>query len=178
MHIHILGVGGSFMAGLAMLGRALGHTITGSDAQVYPPASTQLAAAGIDIFSGYSAANLKHKPDVVVIGNALSRGNPEVEAVLDQGLPYTSGAQWVAENILHERWVIAVAGTHGKTTTASMIAWILEYAGLDPGFLIGGVPCNVDVSARLRAAPFFVFEADEYDTACFDKRSKFIHYRP
>ncbi|MEE8210613.1 MAG: UDP-N-acetylmuramate:L-alanyl-gamma-D-glutamyl-meso-diaminopimelate ligase [Acidiferrobacterales bacterium] len=178
MHIHILGVGGSFMAGLAMLGRALGHTITGSDAQVYPPASTQLAAAGIDIFSGYSAANLKHKPDVVVIGNALSRGNPEVEAVLDQGLPYTSGAQWVAENILHERWVIAVAGTHGKTTTASMIAWILEYAGLDPGFLIGGVPCNFDVSARLRAAPFFVIEADEYDTAFFDKRSKFIHYRP
>lgn len=178
MHIHILGIGGSFMAGVAMLARELGHTITGSDAKIYPPASTQLADAGIDVFAGYDTSNLQPAPDLVIIGNALSRGNVEVEAVLDAGLAYTSGAQWVAENILRDRWVLAVAGTHGKTTTTSMLAWILEQAGHNPGFLIGGVPENFGVSARLGDAPFFVIEADEYDTAFFDKRSKFVHYRP
>ena len=178
MHIHILGIGGSFMAGVAMLARELGHTITGSDAKIYPPASTQLADAGIDVFAGYDTSNLQPAPDLVIIGNALSRGNVEVEAALDAGLAYTSGAQWVAENILRDRWVLAVAGTHGKTTTTSMLAWILERAGHNPGFLIGGVPENFGVSARLGDAPFFVIEADEYDTAFFDKRSKFVHYRP
>jgi UDP-N-acetylmuramate: L-alanyl-gamma-D-glutamyl-meso-diaminopimelate ligase len=178
MHIHILGIGGSFMAGVAMLARELGHIITGSDAKIYPPASTLLADAGIDVFAGYDTSNLQPAPDLVIIGNALSRGNVEVEAVLDAGLAYTSGAQWVAENILRDRWVLAVAGTHGKTTTTSMLAWILERAGHNPGFLIGGVPENFGVSARLGDAPFFVIEADEYDTAFFDKRSKFVHYRP
>ena len=178
MHIHILGIGGSFMAGVAILARELGHTITGSDAKIYPPASTQLADAGIEVFVGYDASNLQPAPDLVIIGNALSRGNLEVEAVLDLGLAYISGAQWVAENVLRDRWVLAVAGTHGKTTTTSMLAWILEQAGHKPGFLIGGVPENFGVSARLGDAPFFVIEADEYDTAFFDKRSKFVHYRP
>jgi len=178
MHIHILGIGGTFMGGLAMLARELGHRVTGSDSKIYPPMSTQLAAHNIGLLEGYGPENLKAKPDLVIIGNALSRGNPEVEAVLDQGLRYTSGAQWLADNVLPGRWVLAVAGTHGKTTTTSMLAWILERAGLAPGFLVGGVPENFGVSARLGNAPFFVIEADEYDTAFFDKRSKFVHYRP
>jgi len=178
MRIHILGIGGTFMGGVALLARALGHGVTGSDAKVYPPMSTQLEAEGITLREGYAPAHLEPAPDLVLIGNALSRGNPAVECVLDRGIPYTSGAQWVAENVLQGRWVLAVAGTHGKTTTTSMLAWILEYANLKPGFLIGGVPENFGVSARLGDEPFFVIEADEYDTAFFDKRSKFVHYRP
>jgi UDP-N-acetylmuramate: L-alanyl-gamma-D-glutamyl-meso-diaminopimelate ligase len=179
MRIHILGIGGTFMGGVALLARDLGHEVTGSDAKVYPPMSTQLEAQGIRLMEGYDAAHLDAaRPDLVIIGNALSRGNALVEAVLDRGLRYTSGAQWIAENVLHGRWVLAVAGTHGKTTTSGMLAWILEHAGLKPGFLIGGVPENFGVSARLGEAPFFVIEADEYDTAFFDKRSKFVHYRP
>ncbi|PCH84353.1 MAG: UDP-N-acetylmuramate:L-alanyl-gamma-D-glutamyl-meso-diaminopimelate ligase [Piscirickettsiaceae bacterium] len=178
MRVHILGICGTFMGGLAVMAKRLGHTVTGSDVGVYPPMSTQLEAEGIELMQGYSADNLAIKPDIVVIGNALSRGNEEVEAVLNQGLPYTSGAQWLAENILQGRWVLAVAGTHGKTTTSSMLAWILEYAGLTPGFLIGGVPLNFGISARLGESNYFVIEADEYDTAFFDKRSKFVHYRP
>jgi len=179
MRLHILGIGGTFMAGVALLARDLGHEVSGSDAGVYPPMNTQLEAQGIRLMEGYEAAHLDvARPDLVVIGNALSRGNPLVEAVLDRGLRYTSGAQWVAENVLQGRWVLGVAGTHGKTTTASMLAWILEHAGLAPGFLIGGVPENFGVSARLGREPFFVIEADEYDTAFFDKRSKFVHYRP
>ena len=167
------------MGGVAVLARDLGHEVTGADAKVYPPMSTQLEAQGVQLMEGYDAAQLDAvKPDLVIIGNALSRGNALVEAVLDRGLPYTSGAQWIAENVLQGRWVLAVAGTHGKTTTSSLLAWILEYAKLKPGFLIGGVPENFGVSARLGAAPFFVIEADEYDTAFFDKRSKFVHYRP
>jgi UDP-N-acetylmuramate: L-alanyl-gamma-D-glutamyl-meso-diaminopimelate ligase len=173
-----LGVGGTFMGGLALLARELKFTVSGCDAAVYPPMSTQLAAQQITFVEGYDPKQLDElKPDVVVIGNAFSRGNPLVEAVLDRGMPYTSGAQWVAENVLPKRWVLAVAGTHGKTTTASLTAWILEHAGLKPGFLIGGIPENFGVSARLGADPFFVIEADEYDTAFFDKRSKFVHYR-
>lgn len=178
VHVHILGICGSFMAGAAALARALGHEVSGSDAVTYPPMSTQLAQAGIRVCEGYTPENLTPAPDLVIIGNALSRGNPEVEAVLEAGLPYTSGAQWLAEHVLRGRWVIAVAGTHGKTTTASMIAWILQHAGHNPGFLIGGIPENFGISARLGNAPFFVIEADEYDTAFFDKRSKFIHYHP
>ena len=178
MKVHILGICGTFMGGLAVMAKRLGHTVTGSDAGVYPPMSTQLEAEGIELMSGYSADNLALKPDIVVIGNALSRGNEEVEAVLNLGLPYTSGAQWLADNVLQGRWVLAVAGTHGKTTTSSMLAWILDYAGLKPGFLIGGVPLNFSISARLGESEFFVIEADEYDTAFFDKRSKFVHYRP
>ncbi len=179
MRIHILGIGGTFMAGVAVLARDLGHEVTGSDARVYPPMSTQLEAQGIRLMEGYEASHLDSaKPDLVIIGNALSRGNALVEAVLDRGLRYISGAQWIAENVLHGRWVLAVAGTHGKTTTSSLLAWILEHAGLKPGFLIGGVPENFGVSARLGHEPFFVIEADEYDTAFFDKRSKFVHYRP
>ena len=166
------------MGGLALLARELGHEVTGSDANVYPPMSTQLEDAGIQLMEGYSADNLARRPDLVVIGNALSRGNPEVEAVLDQGLPYVSGPQWLGERVLPGRWVLAVSGTHGKTSTASMLAWLLEEAGLAPGFLIGGVPHNFGLSARLGGTDFFVIEADEYDTAFFDKRSKFIHYRP
>lgn len=166
------------MGGLAVMAKQLGHTVTGSDAGVYPPMSTQLEAEGIELMNGYSADNLAEKPDAVVIGNAVSRGNEEVEAVLNLGLPYTSGAQWLAENVLHNRWVLAVAGTHGKTTTSAMLAWILDYAGLKPGFLIGGVPLNFGISARLGNSDYFVIEADEYDTAFFDKRSKFVHYRP
>jgi len=178
MRIHILGIGGTFMGGVAVLARALGHSVTGSDAKVYPPMSTQLEAEGIALREGYDPAHLEPAPDLVIIGNALSRGNPAVEHVLDRGIPYTSGAQWVAENVLHGRWVLAVAGTHGKTTATSMLAWILEYANLKPGFLVGGMPENFGVSARLGDEPFFVIEADEYDTAFFDKRSKFVHYRP
>ncbi|MDI5986061.1 UDP-N-acetylmuramate:L-alanyl-gamma-D-glutamyl-meso-diaminopimelate ligase [Halomonas sp. M4R5S39] len=179
MHLHILGICGTFMGSLALLARELGLTVSGSDANVYPPMSTQLEEAGIHLAEGYAAANLTPRPDLVVVGNALSRGNPEVEALLDRGLPYVSGPQWLAEHVLAGRQVIAVAGTHGKTTTASLLAWLLESAGLAPGFLIGGVPRNFGVSARLGAhdAPFVV-EADEYDTAFFDKRSKFVHYRP
>jgi UDP-N-acetylmuramate: L-alanyl-gamma-D-glutamyl-meso-diaminopimelate ligase len=178
MHLHILGICGTFMGGLALLARSLGHRVTGSDANVYPPMSTQLEAAGIALTEGYEPSQLDPPPDQLVIGNALSRGNPAVERALDAGLRYTSGAQWLAEEVLHGRWVLAVAGTHGKTTTASMLAWILEHAGLAPGFLIGGVPRDLGVSARLGDGPFFVVEADEYDTAFFDKRSKFVHYRP
>ena len=167
------------MGGVALLARDLGHEVTGSDAKVYPPMSTQLAAQGIRLLEGYDAAHLDNvKPDLVVIGNALARGNALVEAVLDRGLRYSSGPQWIAENVLPGRWVLAVAGTHGKTTTAGMLAWILEHAKLNPGFLIGGVPENFGFSARLGDEPFFVIEADEYDTAFFDKRSKFVHYRP
>ncbi|MGM0702717.1 MAG: UDP-N-acetylmuramate:L-alanyl-gamma-D-glutamyl-meso-diaminopimelate ligase [Pseudomonadota bacterium] len=179
MHLHILGICGTFMGSLALLAREAGFTVSGSDAGVYPPMSTQLAEAGIGLCDGYAAANLEPHPDLVVVGNALSRGNPEVEAVLDAGLPYVSGPQWLAERVLPGRQVIAVAGTHGKTTTASLVAWLLESAGFSPGFLIGGVPRNFGVSARLGAADApFVVEADEYDTAFFDKRSKFVHYRP
>ncbi len=179
MHVHILGICGTFMGGIALLARANGHKVTGQDANVYPPMSTQLQEQGIDLIQGYDLQPIKdHSPDVVVIGNALSRGNSAVEYVLENNIPYTSGAQWLAENILHDRWVLAVAGTHGKTTTSSMLAWILEYSGLTPGFLIGGVPENFGVSARNGNHPFFVVEADEYDTAFFDKRSKFVHYHP
>src|SRR3569623_1344481 len=178
MHIHILGICGTFMGGIALVARELGLTVSGSDANVYPPMSTQLEAQGIGLLQGYEAAHLDPAPDLVVIGNALSRGNAAVEYTLDRGIPYTSGPAFLAEYVLKDRWVLAVAGTHGKTTTASMLAWILEYAGLHPGFLIGGVPNNFGISARLGDAPFFVVEADEYDTAFFDKRSKFVHYRP
>ncbi len=178
MHIHILGICGTFMGGIALLARALGHEVSGSDANVYPPMSTQLAAQGIALHEGYAAEHLQPRPDCVVVGNALSRGNPAVEYVLDQGLPYTSGPQWLAEHVLQDRWVLAAAGTHGKTTTASMLAWLLQDAGLEPGFLIGGIPENFGVSARLGSGRLFVVEADEYDTAFFDKRSKFVHYRP
>ena len=179
MHLHILGICGTFMGSLALLARELGFQVSGSDSNVYPPMSTQLEEAGIELREGYAAANLIPRPDLVIVGNALSRGNPEVEALLNQGLPYMSGPQWLAEHVLPGRRVIAVAGTHGKTTTASLLAWLLESAGLAPGFLIGGVPRNFGVSARLGAADApFVVEADEYDTAFFDKRSKFVHYRP
>ncbi|MFQ5642473.1 MAG: UDP-N-acetylmuramate:L-alanyl-gamma-D-glutamyl-meso-diaminopimelate ligase [Thiogranum sp.] len=178
MKIHILGICGTFMGGLAILAREAGFEVQGSDAGVYPPMSTQLQEQGIELQQGYSADNLEPAPDQVVVGNAMSRGNAAVEAMLDKGLDYTSGPQWLAENLLQGRWVLAVAGTHGKTSTAGMLAWILEAAGLQPGFLIGGVPGNFGVSARLGATPFFVVEADEYDTAFFDKRSKFVHYRP
>ena len=178
MHIHILGICGTFMGGIALLARARGIEVSGSDANVYPPMSTQLEEQGIALGEGYDAAHLRPAPDCVVVGNALSRGNAAVEHVLNQGLPYTSGPQWLAEHVLQDRWVLAVAGTHGKTSTASLLAWILEYAGLEPGFLIGGIPRNFGVSARLGGGAFFVVEADEYDTAFFDKRSKFVHYRP
>ena len=179
MHLHIIGICGTFMGSLALLARELGHQVSGSDQHVYPPMSTQLSDAGITLMEGYRADHLSPKPDLVVVGNALSRGNEEVEALLNSGVPYTSGAQWLAEHVLPGRRVIAVAGTHGKTTTASILAWLLESGGLIPGFLIGGVPRNFGVSARLgdSRAPFVV-EADEYDTAFFDKRSKFVHYRP
>jgi UDP-N-acetylmuramate: L-alanyl-gamma-D-glutamyl-meso-diaminopimelate ligase len=178
MHIHILGICGTFMGSLAVLAKELGHRVTGSDANVYPPMSTQLEAQGIELTQGYDAAQLTPAPDLVVIGNALSRGNPAVEYVLSQGLPYVSGPQWLADHVLQGRWVLAVAGTHGKTSASSMLAWVLEHAGMSPGFLIGGVPQNFGISARLGGTPFFVVEADEYDSAFFDKRSKFVHYRP
>jgi UDP-N-acetylmuramate: L-alanyl-gamma-D-glutamyl-meso-diaminopimelate ligase len=178
MHLHILGICGTFMGGIALLARALGHRVTGSDTNVYPPMSTQLEAAGIALMEGYEPGHLNPAPDVVVVGNAMKRGIPAVEAMLNLGLRYCSGPEWLRENLLVDRWVLAVAGTHGKTTTASMLAWVLEDAGLAPGFLIGGVPMDFGLSARLGEAPFFVVEADEYDTAFFDKRSKFVHYRP
>ena len=181
MHLHILGICGTFMGGIAAIARKAGYTVTGCDANVYPPMSTQLAALGIDLIEGYDAAQLQgvaRNADVFVIGNAISRGNPLLEAILDAGRAYTSGPQWLADAVLHEKWVLAVAGTHGKTTTTALLAWILDCAGLAPGFLIGGVAMDFDVSARLTDAAFFVIEADEYDTAFFDKRSKFVHYRP
>ncbi|MFL9857901.1 UDP-N-acetylmuramate:L-alanyl-gamma-D-glutamyl-meso-diaminopimelate ligase [Paraburkholderia madseniana] len=179
MHIHILGICGTFMGGLAVLARGAGHTVTGCDAGVYPPMSTQLEAQGIRLIEGYDAEQLNGlNADLFVIGNVVSRGNPLMEAILDRGLPYVSGPQWLGEHVLNGKWVLAVAGTHGKTTTSSMLTWLLEDAGLNPGFLIGGVPLNFGVSARLTDSSFFVIEADEYDTAFFDKRSKFVHYRP
>ncbi len=177
MRIHILGICGTFMGGVAALARAAGHQVTGCDANVYPPMSSQLAAQGIELIEGYGADQAALNPDVFVIGNVVSRGNSLVEEILNRGLPYTSGPQWLAEHVLAGKWVLAIAGTHGKTTTAALLAWILEAAGLNPGFLIGGVPENFGISARATASPFFVIEADEYDTAFFDKRSKFIHYR-
>jgi len=188
MHIHILGVCGTFMGGVAVLAQAAGHRVTGCDAHVYPPMSTQLTEQGIALVEGFGADQINLKPDLYVIGNVVSRGNPLMEAILDLGLPYASGPQWLSEHILEHCQVLAVAGTHGKTTTASIAAWVLYEAGLQPGFLIGGVPGNFGISARLPAQfstenaigvrPWFVIEADEYDTAFFDKRSKFVHYRP
>jgi UDP-N-acetylmuramate: L-alanyl-gamma-D-glutamyl-meso-diaminopimelate ligase len=190
MHIHILGICGTFMGGLAALAREAGHRVTGCDAGVYPPMSDQLRALGIDLIEGYGTEQLALKPDIWVVGNVVSRARsadgtpryPLMEAILDQGLRYTSGPQWLAENVLQGRHVLAVAGTHGKTTTTAMLAWILEHAGQQPGFLVGGVPLNFGLSARLgnmaRPGTAFVIEADEYDTAFFDKRSKFVHYRP
>jgi len=181
MHIHILGICGTFMGGLAVLAREAGHKVTGCDSNVYPPMSTQLQAQGIELIEGYDARQIDLRPDLFVIGNVVSRGNPLMEEILNRGLPYTSGPQWIGEHILRNKWVLAVAGTHGKTTTSSMLAWILEDAGYHPGFLIGGVPMNFGISARLSGkeagSAFFVIEADEYDTAFFDKRSKFVHYR-
>ena len=179
MHIHILGICGTFMGGIAALAKAEGHTVTGCDANVYPPMSTQLEALGIALTEGYSAAQLDTFPaDVYVIGNVITRGNPLMEAIMNRGLPYLSGPDWLARNFLAGKWVLAVAGTHGKTTTSAMLARILDFAGLDPGFLIGGVPADFGVSAKATGSNFFVIEADEYDTAFFDKRSKFVHYRP
>ena len=178
MHIHILGICGSFMGGVAILAKALGHQVSGSDANVYPPMSTQLKAHDIELMESYTAALPDPAPDLVLVGNALSRGNPAIEHILNEGLPYTSGPAWLAENVLGGRWVLAVAGTHGKTTTASILAWLLESAGMNPGFLVGGLPANFGVSARLGGPDVFIVEADEYDTAFWDKRSKFVHYRP
>ncbi|MCX7140315.1 MAG: UDP-N-acetylmuramate:L-alanyl-gamma-D-glutamyl-meso-diaminopimelate ligase [Proteobacteria bacterium] len=178
MHIHILGICGTFMGGIAAIARQAGHRVTGCDANVYPPMSTQLQAQGIDLIEGFGADQISMKPDLWVVGNVVSRGTPLIEEILDQGEPYISGPQWLAENVLPSKWVLAVAGTHGKTTTSSMLAWILEAAGKQPGFLIGGVPQDFGVSARLTGSRFFVIEADEYDTAFFDKRSKFVHYHP
>jgi len=177
-HLHILGICGTFMGGIAALAKELGFKVTGCDAHVYPPMSTQLAELGIELKQGYHVEHFDDEPDLVIVGNAMSRGNVMVEHMLERNIPYISGPQWLLENVLKDRWVLAVSGTHGKTTTSSMLAWILEYAQLAPGFLIGGVPQNFDSSARLGNAPFFVIEADEYDTAFFDKRSKFVHYRP
>ena len=178
MHIHILGIGGTFMAGIAALARARGHKVTGSDRPLYPPMSGQLAALGIDVIDGYDNDRLQPAPDCVVVGNVMRRGMAVVERLLDSGLPYCSGPEWLARELLHDRWTLAVAGTHGKTTTTSILAYLLERAGLKPGFLVGGIPADFGVSARLGETPFFVVEADEYDTAFFDKRSKFVHYRP
>jgi len=178
VHLHIVGIAGTFMGGIAALARAAGHRVTGSDRNVYPPMSTQLTALGIDLIEGYAPDQLLLEPDVFVIGNVMSRGNPLVEAILASGRRYESGPEWLARNVLAERWVLGVAGTHGKTTTSSLLAWILEHAGLEPGFLIGGVPLDFGVSARLGGGRHFVVEADEYDTAFFDKRAKFVHYRP
>jgi UDP-N-acetylmuramate: L-alanyl-gamma-D-glutamyl-meso-diaminopimelate ligase len=174
MHIHIIGICGTFMGGVALLARAAGHRVTGCDANVYPPMSTQLEEQGIELVSGYDVAQLSLEPDLFVVGNAISRGNPLLEAVLERNLAYVSGPQWLAENILRGRWVLGVAGTHGKTTTTALLTWILEEAGLSPSFLVGGVPQGFGISARLTNSAFFVIEADEYDTAFFDKRSKFI----
>jgi len=178
MHIHILGICGTFMGGVAILAKSLGYKVTGSDKNVYPPMSTQLEEQGIELIQGFDPSQLDTKPDLVVVGNAMSRGNPCVEAVLNQQIPYISGPQWLLEHVLKDKWVLAVAGTHGKTSTSSMLAWVLEFAKMAPGFLIGGVPENFGLSARLGETPFFVIEADEYDSAFFDKRSKFVHYHP
>jgi UDP-N-acetylmuramate: L-alanyl-gamma-D-glutamyl-meso-diaminopimelate ligase len=178
MHIHILGICGTFMGGIAAIARAAGHKVTGCDANVYPPMSTQLQALGIELIEGFAPEQATLAPDLFVIGNVVTRGNVLMEEILDRGLPYISGPQWLAENVLRGKWVLAVAGTHGKTTTTSMLAWMLEQGGLNPGFLVGGVPENFGISARLGGTPFFVIEADEYDTAFFDKRSKFVHYGP
>lgn len=178
MHVHILGICGTFMGSLAVLAKQMGHQVSGSDANVYPPMSTQLEQQGIELMEGFRAEHLQPRPDLVIIGNALSRGNPAVEHVLNEGLNYTSGPQWLAQYVLHDRWVLGVAGTHGKTTTSAMLAWILQYAGLQPGYLIGGVCNNFPSSAHLGESDFFVVEADEYDSAFFDKRSKFVHYSP
>jgi len=190
MHIHILGICGTFMGGIAAIAQESGHKVTGCDENVYPPMSTQLESLGIELISGFSIQQIELQPDIFVIGNVVTRGNPLMEEILNRNLPYISGPQWLSENILNTRWVLAVAGTHGKTTTSSMLAWIMEYAGLHPGYLIGGVPENFETSARTGwipsngqeksydISPFFVIEADEYDTAFFDKRSKFVHYRP
>lgn len=191
MHIHILGICGTFMGGIAAIARESGHIVTGCDQDVYPPMSTQLESQGIKLISGYSPEQIQLQPDIFVIGNVVTRGNPLMEEILNRDLPYISGPQWLSENILRNRWVLAVSGTHGKTTTSSMLAWILDYAGLNPGFLIGGIPENFGISARIGnipslaaypdstdVSPFFVIEADEYDTAFFDKRSKFVHYHP
>ena len=178
MHIHILGICGTFMGGIAQIARAAGHRVTGCDAGVYPPMSTQLENAGIELIEGFGTEQLALAPDLWVVGNVVARGNPLMEAILDRGDRYTSGPQWLAEHVLQGKWVLAVSGTHGKTTTSSILTWLLEAAGKQPGFLIGGVPENFGVSARLTDSPYFVIEADEYDTAFFDKRSKFVHYRP
>ena len=177
-HIHILGICGTFMGGLALLARECGFSVTGSDRNIYPPMSTQLLSSDIPLVDGYDADQLSPAPGCVVVGNALSRGQPVVEAMLNGGIPYTSGPEWLGRHILQDQWVLAVSGTHGKTSTASMLAWILEQAGLQPGFLIGGIPSNFGLSARLGGGAYFVVEADEYDSAFFDKRSKFVHYRP
>jgi UDP-N-acetylmuramate: L-alanyl-gamma-D-glutamyl-meso-diaminopimelate ligase len=187
MHIHVLGICGTFMGGIAAIAREAGHRVTGCDANVYPPMSSQLQALGIELIEGFDAKQIELKPDMFVIGNVVSRGNALMEEILNRRLGYTSGPQWLAEQVLHDYWVLAVAGTHGKTTTSAMLAWILDYAGRQPGFLIGGIPQNFGISARLKAIspagpastddPLFVIEADEYDTAFFDKRSKFVHYR-
>ena len=176
MKIHILGVCGTFMSGVAILARQSGHVVTGSDMNVYPPMSIQLECQGIELMEGYDPANIADDVECVIVGNVIKRGNPAIEYVLDKGIPYMSGPEWLAKNILQNRWVLAVAGTHGKTTTTSLLAWIMQHAGLEPGFLVGGIPQNFGVSARLGNQPFFVIEADEYDSAFFDKRSKFIHY--
>ena len=178
MHLHVLGICGTFMGGLAVIAKELGHRVTGCDANVYPPMSTQLESQGIALTEGFDAGQLSLNPDLWVIGNVVTRGNPLLEAILDRGDRYVSGPQWLAEHVLQGKWVVAVAGTHGKTTTTAMVAWILEAAGLKPGFLIGGVPENFRTSAKITSSPYFVIEADEYDTAFFDKRSKFVHYRP
>ncbi len=177
MNIHILGICGTFMGSLALLARDIGYQVSGSDSNVYPPMSTQLQEQGIEIMDGYKPEHLQHKPDLVVVGNTMSRGNPAIEYILAEGLPYESGPQWLSNHVLKDRHVLAVAGTHGKTTTSSILAWILDYAGLNPGFLIGGVVENFGVSARTSDSKYFVVEADEYDTAFFDKRAKFVHYR-
>lgn len=177
-HVHILGICGTFMGSLAQIAVELGFRVTGCDKAVYPPMSIQLEQAGIELIDGFDPSQLDLAPDLVIVGNVVSRGNPLMEAVLDRNIPYISGPQWLSEYVLQSRWVLAVAGTHGKTTTSSMLAWVLEYAGMQPGYLIGGVPGNFECSARLGSSDFFVIEADEYDTAFFDKRSKFVHYRP
>jgi UDP-N-acetylmuramate: L-alanyl-gamma-D-glutamyl-meso-diaminopimelate ligase len=177
-HIHILGICGTFMGGIAAIAKQAGYRVTGCDANVYPPMSTQLEAQGIELIEGFGVEQLALNADVYVIGNVVTRGNALMEEILNRNLPYASGPQWLSDTLLRDKWVLAVAGTHGKTTTTSMLAWILEYAGLTPGFLIGGVPENFGISARITESPFFVIEADEYDTAFFDKRSKFVHYHP
>ncbi len=178
MRVHILGICGTFMGGIAALAKAAGHQVSGSDQNVYPPMSTQLRKLGIRLHEGYDERQLDDDLDCVVVGNVLTRGNPVIEALLNSGIPYYSGPEWLADNVLKDKWVLAVAGTHGKTTTTSMLTWILDYAGLEPGFLVGGIPNNFSISARLGKSKYFVVEADEYDTAFFDKRAKFVHYRP